>query len=316
MEKLAGQTENVSIENLFESQFAKKERFEVPGGVAEVTQVSPENHKTEVPVFLAPGWGLTAKTYKFAMEDLVKRGRTVITINHPRLGGGSAMDFKPEEAPDKYPAEQLRKALNILGVLEKKEIEKTDVIAHSEGAANAVIAAMLRPEKFRNIVLVAPAGLIGEDAFGRLLKGFAGQMKRPASLGAGKGFSEIPISETEKAVSSAALSDVLRYLAKNPIRGMKEAMEVSEIKIHKMLRYLKEKGIGVVVMATVDDPVFPMDKIQKIAKEDMLDGFLSLRGGHGTAFEHPELYMAAAEQMLTAVEEKRRRISKTAPSAT
>lgn len=307
MEKLSPQSESPHGENSFENQFAEKERFEVHGGVAEVTEVSPENPKTEVPVFLAPGWGLTASTYKPAMEDLTKRGRTVITINHPRLGGGSAMDFKPEEAVDKYPAEQLRKALNILAVLEKKGIEKTDIIAHSEGAANAVIAAMLRPEKFRNIVLIAPAGIIGEDAFGRLLKGFTGQMKRPSSLSAGKGFSEIPISETERAVSLAALSDVLRYLVKNPIRGMKEAMEVSEIKIHEMLRYLKEKDIGVVVMATADDPVFPMDKMQKIAKADMLDGFLSLRGGHGTAFEHPELYMAAAEQMLTAMEEKQRK---------
>jgi hypothetical protein len=47
-----------------------------------------------------------------------------------------------------------------------------------------------------------------------------------------------------------------------------------------------------------------MDKIQRIAKGDMLDGFLSLRGGHGEIGGHPERYIPAAEEMLTALEQK------------
>ncbi len=88
------------------------------------------------------------------------------------------MSAAPEEAVQKYPKEEVRKALNILGVLEEKDVEKTDVIAHSEGAVNTLIAASLYPEKFRNIVLFGPAGLIGEDTFTRLFQGFLGQNKR------------------------------------------------------------------------------------------------------------------------------------------
>lgn len=45
--------------------------------------------------------------------------------------------------------------------------------------------------------------------------------------------------------------------------------------------------------------------MQQIAKSDMLDGLLSVRGGHGEMGGHPELFIPAAEQMLTALEKKK-----------
>jgi hypothetical protein len=107
----------------------------------------------------------------------------------------------------------------------------------------------------------------------------------------------------------------LKYILKNPIRSLNEGWDMANNKsqIHDMLRLLHEKGIGIVVMSGVDDPVFPMDKMQQIAKADMLDGFLSLRGGHGEIGNHPDRYMTAAEDMLTKIEEKRERHEKTAP---
>jgi len=224
-------------------------------------------------------------------------------------------DIVPDEIAKKYPTEVMRKALNILGVLDQKGIEKTDVIAHSEGAINTVIAATLHPEKFRNIVLFAPAGLIGEDKFIRLLQGFAGQAKRAETLSekplaqvegqAGYTYwPEIPVTEIEKQVASKAAREAVKYLVKNPIRGVNEARGIAKIQIHDMLRYLHGKGIGIVVMSGVDDPVFPMNNMQQIAKIDMLNGFVSLRGGHGEIGNHPERYMAAAEEMLTALEKR------------
>lgn len=299
-----------SNESSFEAQFDNKEKIKVAGGTAEVVDIRPEAAKTEVPVFLAPSWGCGTEVYKPALEELINRERRAISLDHPRFGGD--MKISEEEAAEKYPTEELRKAFNILGILEHKGLNKVDVIAHSEGAINAAIAAMLHPEKFRNMVLFAPAGLIGEDTFTRLLKGFAGQSKRAESLnamsreGKGEGLPEIAVTETEKQVASAAAKEVLKYFAKNPLRSIRETMDISKSQIHEMLRYLHEKGIGIVVMSGVDDPVFPMDKMQEVAKADMLDGFLSLRGGHGEIGNHPELYMAAAEKMLTALEEKQK----------
>lgn len=295
----------------FEEQFSSVENLKVAGGTAEIFDIAPESPKSEVPVFFAPAWSCTAEVYKPALETLSGQERRVVTINHPRFGGD--MSIAPEEAVEKYPYEEVRKAMNILGVLEQKNIEKTDVIAHSEGAVNVAIAAALHPEKFRNIVLFAPAGMIGEDTFTRLLKGFAGQGKRPESLkatpaqGENPGFEEIPVTETEKYAAKTAAKEAIKYLAKNPVRGLKEGWDISKSQIHDMLRYLHEQGVGIVVMSGVDDPVFPMEKMQEIAKTDMLDGFLSLRGGHGELGNHPEKYMVAAEQMLTALEEKKRK---------
>lgn len=296
-------------QNSFEAQFEHKEKLRLAGGTAEVVDISPDAPKTEVPVLIAPGWGCGIETYKPAIKTMSEQSRRVISLNHPRIGGD--MSKTPEEALHKYPKEQLRKAMNLIELLNQKGIEETDVIAHSESSINVAIAATLHPELFRNIVFFAPAGLIGKDTFTRLLQGFVGQ----ATHGRPKSLSKIPITETEKQVAATAAKDALKYFAKNPIRATKEAKSIADeqSQIHEMLRYLHEKGIGIVVMSGVDDPVFPQDKIQKIAKKDMLDGYLTLIGGHGAIGEHPELHMAAAEEMLTALEEKKARATQSQP---
>ena len=292
-----------------------KERFSnIEENIEEkgLLDIRPDNPKTEVPVLLAHAWGCTNEVYKPAIRTLSESGRRVMSLDHPRIGG-DINKRASREVLEKYPNEEVRKAYDILDLLNRKGIEKTDVVAHSEAAINIAIAATLHPEKFRNIVFYGPAGLIGEDTFTRLLKGFAGQSKRAESLKATpaaektSGFSEIPITETEKKVAAAAAKEAIKYFAKNPVRAVKEAWGISKSQIHEMLRYLHEKGIGIVVMAAVDDPVFQMEQMQKIAKTDMLDGFLSVRGGHGEIGNHPELYMAAAEKMLTALEEKKKK---------
>jgi hypothetical protein len=48
-----------------------------------------------------------------------------------------------------------------------------------------------------------------------------------------------------------------------------------------------------------------MKLMQQVVKIGMLDGFLSVRGGHGQIGSHPELYIGAAERMLTALEAKK-----------
>lgn len=288
----------------FEDQFNQREKIKVAGGTAEVVDVTPENLQDEVPVFLAPAWGCTIDIYKNAIEKLVECDRRVISLNHPRLGGD--ISEAPEEALEKYPHEQVRKALNILGTLNSKEVPKIDAIAHSEGAVNLMIAAMLNPEKFRDIVLYAPAGLIGEDKFTRLIEGFSKQDENKLDI------DTLPMSEERKSEYKEAhknierfMQEFLPYVAKNPIRSLREARDISKSQIHDLLRFLhQEKGIKIAVMAGTEDPVFPMERIQDTVTTDMLDGFLSVRGGHGELGDNPELYMVAAAEMLEKLKEK------------
>ena len=183
--------DELNDEKIFEAQFAQREYFEVAGGTAEVVDVTPEKLKDEVPLFFAPAWACNIEVYKRAIETLSEQERRVISLNHPRRGGDLKASSSEEEMK-KYPEEELRKAYNILEMLDQKGVDKVDVIAHSEGAINVTIAATLHPEKFRNIVYFAPAGLIGKDKFTRLMKGFAAQEKRAESM------EDYPISEGEE----------------------------------------------------------------------------------------------------------------------
>ncbi|MEI7742072.1 MAG: alpha/beta fold hydrolase [bacterium] len=292
----------------FESQFEKREKIPTLAGMAEVVDIHPEHEKTSVPVFISPGWGGGIDAFKASMEVLMKQDRRVMSLNHPRTGG--SMEKVPKDLLEKYPQEQLRKALTILGILKSKGIEKSDVIAHSEGAVAAIIAATLKPSAFRNIVLYGPAGMIGEDSALRLMKGSGAQKLHEKSMDAipgtdtTPGLPEIPLTETAKKMDANYAQHLKSYIARNPIRSANEIRTLATAQIHDMLRELHDKGIGIVVMAGVDDPVFPMERIQKIAKSDQLDGFLSVRGGHGDIGNYPETHMKAAEFMLTALEKK------------
>jgi pimeloyl-ACP methyl ester carboxylesterase len=281
----------------FEAQFAKREHLNVAGGNAEVLDITPEKLKDETPIFFAPGWGCDIDMYKRATKELSDQDRRIVSMSHPR----EATDleaYATEEEMEKYSEGQLRKAYSILGVMEQKNITQVDAIAHSEGAINLTIAAVLHPEKFRNIVYFAPAGLIGKDKFTRLVQGFARQIKRAESL------SDYPVSEGEKETAAAAIKSVSSYILENPKRALEETLEISNSQIYDMIRYLHEKGIGIIVMAAQDDPVFPLEKMAKIAELDMMDLLAVTKGGHGAIGDQPELFMREAEDLLSALQWK------------
>ena len=296
IEKISDDFESES-KKYFEAQFAHREHFEVAGGDAEVVDITPEKLKDQTPVLLAPAWGLNVDVYKRAIETLSDRERRVVSLSHPRRGGDLEAKSSEEERK-KYPQEELRKAFNMLEVMEKKKIPQVDAIAHSEAAINVTIAAMLHPERFRNIVYYAPAGLIGKDTFTSLLNRFSKQER-------GESLADVPITEEEKETGAAAHASWSSYLWANPLRAAKEAHEISQSQIHEMIRYLHEKGVGIVVASGIDDPVFPTDKIQRIAKLDMIDGFLSMRGGHGGLGDIPEEFAVKLEGMLSALQEQK-----------
>ena len=282
----------------FEAQFAHREYFDVAGGEAEVVDITPEKLKDETPVLVAPAWGLNVDVYKRAIETLSEeRERRVISLSHPRRGGDLKAKSSEEERK-KYPQEELRKAYNILGVLEQKNIPQVDAIAHSEAGINVTIAAVLDLKKFRNIAYYVPAGLNGRDTLTNLLNRFFRQER-------GESLADVPISDGEKETGAAAHKSWVSYLLANPVRAVREANEISESDIHEMIRYLHDNGIGIVVASGIDDPVFPTRKMQKIAKLDMIDGFLSMRGGHGGLGDIPEEFAVRLEGMLSALQEQK-----------
>ncbi|HLA03673.1 MAG TPA: alpha/beta hydrolase [Patescibacteria group bacterium] len=268
-----------------------KEKIERVVGTLEVTDITPkpENLKDRVPVLLIPGWAETPKTHDDTVKTIANEGRRIITIKIPRIGG-----VKPEGG---YSEAEYTKARALVDTLNKKGIKTTDIIAHSEGALSAIIAAEIftqesQPQRIRNIVFVEPVGLIGKDH----LRNLMGRWGKMVAKDTGRFF-----RGSRKKNMSRAFAEAIKYAAKNPIRTLAEAGVVSASDIYKSLSDLKKNGIGVSVIHAVDDTLFPMEKVLEIAKEkggmDTI-GFYSVKGDHREISVHPEKYAVLAVNAL------------------
>lgn len=103
-------------------------------------------------------------------------------------------------------------------------------------------------------------------------------------------------------------TDATVYIAKNPVRAVQEGIAISESQIHNILKDLHiNKGIGIVIIHGVEDLAFPMSRMQEVANEEQLDGFVSVKGLHDELHVYPDKYTSAAVEMLGALERKRRK---------
>ena len=132
----------------------------------EIIEINPEKIKDETPVFFSPGWGVKA-TSESMRKAIAEEGRKVISTDFTREE--KMMDTGNKED---IPVAELQKALAIIETLNKTAKGKVDAIGHSEGGLNLAVAASLYPEKFRNIVLISPAGMMEKDSYLSLVKRF------------------------------------------------------------------------------------------------------------------------------------------------
>jgi len=258
----------VSNANLFEQQFAKKEVIHTTSGRTEFVDIEPLSPKDSVPVLLAPGWGDTPQSYKESLKVIHGGNRRVLSVSHPRRGESAVQDSD-------FPMAEIRKVKSLIGIIDQKNLGKVDVIAHSEGAINAIIAATLYPEKFRNIVLVSPGGLIGKDKFIKLIG--------RALISSFRDTTQAMRNSHEKGPFLNAVREMAKYIAENPKRAIIEEFNaMAKSDILEMVKNLHDGGIGISVVAAVDDPIFPISRMTEVLRrsEGVIDGFYSVKGGH------------------------------------
>ncbi len=159
---------NTERNTSFDEQWDKPEQLQIGSKLIEVQDIHPETQKTDIPMIIGLGWSETPEANKQNIRTYTEKGRRVISPNTPH--GIDAQHI------ENYPAVELRKMTALIETLGTKGIEKSDIVAHSEGAVFAVMAAYLYPEKFRNLILINPAGMIGEDSVPRLAVGFAADL--------------------------------------------------------------------------------------------------------------------------------------------
>jgi len=169
MEKLPEEIElnengDLEKEN-FRDQFAHPEKIRFGESSFDAWDIHPSGEEKEVPVLFVSGWGLTPRTYEEGIYEYVKAGRRVLAFSSP------AEEAKSDQVrTDDYPPAQVHHANAILTLIEAKNLNKVDIIAHSEGCINVAIAAEMAPDLFRHFVLVAPPDLTEKESRLNIIK--------------------------------------------------------------------------------------------------------------------------------------------------
>jgi hypothetical protein len=270
--------ENIREEELVE-QFDDAESIDLKGEQIKIIDIAPEKLKTEVATLMVPGFSATPEDMKDAIIQTAETGRRVISAETPH-------GIDANEASE-------RKLEAILQTIEGKGLDKVNVITNSEGAIYVTAAAALFPEKFENIVLIEPAGLIGKGSFWGVLERFAQDARE----------------ETRKHKSQPKLKYPaprvigVKQILSDLFASIKEVNAIAKADITETLKKLHELGIGVSIIHAVDDKVFPMEKVQKMVKANMIDGFYSVKGTHNSIYRY-EPFGRAAEAALSALENR------------
>ena len=237
----------------------------------DIVEINPGNIE-ENPVFVSPGWGVTPKSQKEALETIATEGkRKVLTASFSR-----EEKIREDEEKD-IPVAELQKALQIIDIINKKGLDKVDAVGHSEGGLALAIAANLFPEKFKNLVFVSPAGMIGKDSYADLVKRFT------IDEGIEEGMELLKNYDKSKLSSFYDyLKAVSKNFFKNPMLSHREIKAMSKLDIFEMTKRLKDKGIGVSLVVGANDKVLPIDEVTKYVNKDIVDNFVSTKGNHGS----------------------------------
>lgn len=248
----------------------------------EIVKIDPKRIKDNVPIFISPGWGVSPNSQKETLEVIADKERRVVTVDFIRE------QILKDKEDDGLQIAELQKSLAIVQALEKSGLEKVDAIGHSEGGLNLVIAAMLYPEKFRNIVLVAPAGITGKESYLNLIKRFT----------IDEGMEEMRASANNMNSFYEYFKNLSKYFIKNVSLSKQEIKEMSESDILEMTKVLKQKGVGISVVCGVNDKVFPIENVINRVNASNLDHFISTKGNHGSFIFNKE-HALLAENILS-----------------
>jgi len=121
----------------------KRCTVEIAGGWIEACTIG-----SGPPVLLLPGLGGRATFWRHVWPALEDRHQ-VISLDHRGCGGSSRNDAE-------YSIEQMSR--DVLAILDRFEVNCTDVVGHSTGGAIALWLAVHRPERCRKLVLSSTWG--------------------------------------------------------------------------------------------------------------------------------------------------------------
>lgn len=266
--------------------------------------------KDRTPVMIAPGFGVGPPHMKRFATSMAELGRSVITYGVPK--GDVEFDPSIGFTPD-TPMEAREHASALLRTMEYgsshifKNQEKYDVVAYSFGAINALIAAREHPEKFRNIVLVNPAGLTEakDPRLLRLVKLISNAWNHRQQV-----IAEAANSKRSKALyrefaggldpkkAARGVIGFFRSLMNIDQDAMRTLDAISRANLVPLIRELSEKGVKISVLAAEHDALFDVEQIERAAMDASVNVY-ALKGAHANVGFNPS---GVAEVLIDTLE--------------
>jgi len=270
----------------FKEQFLKREEIMSPGGYIKVVDINPTDNAT--PILLSSGWGETLEVLRSVIFSIVEiMDRRVFACDYSHLDNIKGYQ-------DDFPASGYMKAHSFINLLDEKEIDKVDAIGHSEGAINIVIAAYLKPERFKNIILVNPSGMMRGDTFYKLTKRFLLETL----------FEPITFKSIEKfLIYIKYIYRVIGYVIRNPMQAFREAIGVSRFKIFRLLKNIQKKGVKVSIVVDKNDIIFPAEQVKRSAKRAKIKNFYMVEGGHNEIHINSDKLIETINKIFISMEE-------------
>ncbi len=275
-------------------------------------------------VVMAPGLGETAEgSFKEPARALAERGHDVYALTHPTMGmetrhlltekermknewlkthGNTLPRKHVDELFKKIPISEFRKALTLITFLETTVLSgnvtaTADVIAHSQGGAYALIAAFLRPDLFRKLILVNPAGQ-SRQSFTEMFRKFHTTM-----------FVDAVRTGKWKHVGDTLYS-LLSHWGAGYIKAITQGFRLSRFNAYPYLEALNVIAPDVVrvTLYDSDDRIFKKERIEEAARiargETAHDGTHGMRvrtegKGHYGPITDPEWYANRFHELLS-----------------
>lgn len=219
---------------------------------AELIRYTPDKPVSLVPVVVGTGFRCHPDEYQIFMRVLSSRGFIVLCPT-PKLEDGprkwgifTNVDLIKQRA--------LLETAQTEGHPNENGIKQVDVVAHSKYALDAVSVAKAHPENFRNLILVAPAGIHPKmNLFRALYRSI--QTEENNRQDKVRWAATADYWNDKFGIKRAPLEQYQKNWRCYALEGITTLTKV----IYRDLQGLQEAGINVVVLALQDDSRFPQE---------------------------------------------------------
>jgi len=187
------------------------------------------------PILFVPGWSIEHSTAAPVLVEFFKKtGRNIYSPQFPRWSGK-----RLRGEPD-FNGELIRRAtiLNYIINSDLKDADTFDVVAQSDGVMVTLAAGLFNDkniDRMRNASFASSAGLDGEDSLSALIARFGGHLTQDVWTG-------IRHPHMSKRMLKVGVGTSL-YVAKNPIRALREANGIANANLYGAMRLFHDKGV-------------------------------------------------------------------------